>query len=257
MHFTDSHVHLDFSAFNSSRAQLISQCQQQGIKRFIVPSVAPSNWQQVLELAQQFNGIFPAIGFHPWYLKGLSVESFTDYEQFIATHQSKLIALGEMGLDGVIAKEQNNLNQQVEFFERQLLLANQFQLPVIVHHRRTHEETLTILKKMKPQKGGIIHAFSGSYQQASRYIDLGFKLGIGGTISYQRAKKTINAIKRLPIESLVLETDAPAMPLSGYQGQDNSLLRLLDIFDYLDEIRTEPKEQLAQQLEQNIDQLFF
>ena len=113
-----------------------------------------------------------------------------------------------------------------------------------------------MLKKVNLTRAGIIHAFSGSYQQAKNYIDLGFKLGIGGTITYPRAEKTIKAIKRLPLDSLVLETDAPAMPLYGFQGQANSPLKLINVFESLVAIRQESAEAIAEQIEQNISQLF-
>ena len=136
-------------------------------------------------------------------------------------------------------------------------LAQKNNLPVIVHHRRSHPLITPLLKKVSLKKAGIIHSFSGSYQQAKQYIDLGFKLGIGGTITYPRAQKTIKAIKRLPLESLVLETDAPAMPLFGYQGEINSPLRLLDVFNHLCEIREESAEEIAATVESNINEVFF
>lgn len=261
--FTDTHVHLDFPELADDLKALLEQCALQRINRLIVPTVAPSNWQKALALKTHCENnkplIYCALGIHPWYLKGLSEHHLVELDNLINETLSKpnnLVAVGEMGLDGVIAKEQDNLAQQITFFEYQLALTNKHQLPAIVHHRRTHEQTLMMLKQQTPNKGGIIHAFSGSYQQAVRYIDLGFKLGVGGTITYPRAKKTINAIKRLPVECLVLETDAPSMPLNGYQGQANSPLRIIDVFEHLAEIRSEKQEQLAHQLEQNVSQLF-
>jgi len=129
-------------------------------------------------------------------------------------------------------------------------------LPIIVHHRRSHNEVIERIKKFKPLRAGIIHAFSGSYQQAKTYLDLGFKLGIGGTITYPRAAKTIKAIKRLPLDCLVLETDAPAMPLSDQQGQANSPINIIRIFNTLCDLRSESKEVISQTIEENVNQLF-
>ena len=109
-----------------------------------------------------------------------------------------------------------------------------------------------MLRQKQLTNGGIIHAFSGSYQQACQYIDLGFKLGIGGTITYPRAEKTLKAIKRVPLTSLVLETDAPAMPLYGFQGQDNSPLQLINVFQALTNIRLESSTEIAHALEENV-----
>jgi TatD DNase family protein len=267
MKYTDSHCHLDFEAFSSVQSNLpnslLAQCMEQHIHQIIIPAIAPNNWQNVLALAnskQALNNqqckIFVCLGIHPWFLDNLEQRHLALLTEKVVENRANIIAIGEMGLDGVIAKQQNNINKQLEFFEYQLQLAKQQQLPVIVHHRGTHNETITLLKQVKVPRAGIIHAFSGSYQQACQYIDLGFKLGIGGTITYPRAKKTINAIKRLPLSSLVLETDAPAMPLYGFQGEDNSPLRLINIFEQLVLLREEKPEVIAETIENNISALF-
>ncbi|TWX51694.1 TatD family hydrolase [Colwellia hornerae] len=267
MKFTDSHCHLDFKAFTadgiSSTNLLLEQCAKKNIHQIIIPAISPANWQNVLALANNNQGnplngckVLACLGIHPWFLDGLQQTSLDSLAQKVSDNKTEIIAIGEAGLDGVIAKQQDNINQQMLFFEFQLNLAQQHKLPIIVHHRRTHNETITLLKQVKISRGGIIHAFSGSYQQACQYIDLGFKLGIGGTITYPRAEKTIKAIKRLPLSSLVLETDAPSMPLYGFQGEDNSPLRILDVFEKLVELRQESRAEIAEKIEQNITTLF-
>lgn len=261
MQFTDSHCHLDFPKLYQNNkfsqqalSQLLASCQAKNIKRIIVPSTDPANWQQILSLpkTEQSVSIYKALGIHPWYLAGLTNFDLDLLAAKIDKHRQHIIALGEAGIDGTIAMQQNNFAKQVYFFEAQVSLANQFNLPLIIHHRRSHPELVKSLKQRPAKCCGIVHAFSGSYQQAKTYVDMGFKLGIGGTISYVRAKKTINAIKRLPVESLVLETDAPSMPLDGFQGQANSPLHTVTVFEYLAAIREESKEVLAAQLEKNV-----
>jgi TatD DNase family protein len=267
MKFTDSHCHLDFDNFNTelvcSVKPLLKQCAQKNIHQIIIPAISPNNWSSVLALANshqkwEFDDckVFACLGIHPWFLNNLKQGHLDALAQKVTENKDRIIAIGEAGLDGVIAKQQNNISKQQLFFEYQLQLAQQHQLPIIVHHHRTHNETITLLKQVKIDRGGIIHAFSGSYQQACQYIDLGFKLGIGGTITYPRAEKTIKAIKRLPLSSLVLETDAPSMPLYGYQGEDNSPLHLLSVFEKLTEIRHECREEIAKTIENNISALF-
>ncbi|MFT5756171.1 MAG: TatD DNase family protein [Alteromonadaceae bacterium] len=261
MLLTDSHCHLDFDAFTQDLPQLLVQCAKQGIHQVIVPSISPDNWQKVLTLCtlpQKDNHplLYACLGIHPWFLKGLTKAHLDDLSLWVTNHKKNIIAIGEAGIDGVIAKEQNNLIQQQHFFEYQLTLAQQHDLPIIVHHRRSHPEVIALLKKAKLNRAGIIHAFSGSYQQASQYIDLGFKLGIGGTITYPRAIKTIKTIKRLPSSSFVLETDAPSMPLADHQGHPNSPLRLIDVFNCLVNIRGGSAEQLASNIEQTVKVLF-
>ena len=260
MRFTDSHCHLDFDAFHSQLPQLLAQCQQQHIQQIIIPAIGAENWQKVLDVSKKFHSkpikLYPCLGIHPWFLNNITDDVIAQLESLIIKSKSLIVAIGETGIDGVIAKEQNNLSLQLTLFEQQIKLAIKYQLPLIIHHRRSHPYILALLKKYHSHYGGIIHAFSGSYQEACQYIDLGFKLGIGGTITYPRAKKTINAIKRLPLTALVLETDAPAMPLAGFQGQDNSPLQLIEIFNTLCQLRSEPKEIIANTIENNITDVF-
>lgn len=255
MSFTDSHCHLDFDAFSDNLPNLLQQCQQAHIHHIVIPTIGPKNWLKVLALAKEYQPeqpkLHPCLGIHPWFLNDLKADSLSVLTNLVAMHLSEIVAIGEAGIDGVIAQEQNNLPQQIDVFAQQLSLAKTFHLPVIVHHRRSHQHIVPMLRQEKLDKGGIIHAFSGSYQQARQYIELGFKLGIGGTITYPRAEKTIKAIKRLPLTSLVLETDAPAMPLFGFQGQDNSPLQLINVFETLTKIRAESAEEIAYALEKN------
>lgn len=263
MKFTDSHCHLDFSEFSDHLAHLLTSCFQAGIHRIIVPAVAPDNWLKVLTLNEQSKilpacspQLFPCLGIHPWFLKGLNIDSLEQLSNLTRQHQSDIVAIGETGIDNIVAKAQDNLSQQLAFFDHQLQLANQYHLPVILHHRQSHQQIIPRLKQIKSPYGGIIHAFSGSYQQAKAYIDLGFKIGVGGTITYDRAIKTIKAIQGVPLSSIVLETDAPSMPLSGFQGQMNTPLRIIDVFEKLCSIRAEQAETIAEQIEDNINQLF-
>jgi TatD DNase family protein len=261
MKITDSHCHLDFKEFNQHREQLINDCRQLGVHRFIVPAVEQSNWQALLDLHGQFKSCFPALGIHPWYIEDAHNQQLEQLDALLFENKSEIIALGEIGIDGAlknkVADPETNLNKQIEFFEAQLQLAQKHRLPVIVHHRKSHQLLVPRLKQTKLPERGIIHGFSGSYQQAKAYLDLGFKLGIGGTITYPRAKKTLNALKRLPLDSLVLETDAPAMPLSGYQGQVNQPTQLPLILTSLSELLALPQEVIASQTEANIEEIFF
>lgn len=259
--FTDSHCHLDFNELSTQGTQLLTQCFQAGIKRIIVPAVSPENWQSVLDLSLLSENnpnaptIFAGLGIHPWYLQGLTFQDLDNLASTIYQNRSQIVAIGETGIDGKIAKQQVNLAKQITFFKAHIDLANQFKLPLIVHHRSSHPIIHQQLKQQKAEYGGVIHAFSGSYQQACQYIDLGFKLGIGGTISYERAKKTIKTLKKLPLTSIVLETDAPAMPLSGFQGEANSPLKVINVFNLLCQQRSECVEEIAQTIENNINGL--
>jgi len=287
MQFTDSHCHLDFIEFQHERPQLLNECLQNNINRIIVPSVNPEHWQRVLSLPAQAHHskvkISCCLGIHPWFLilqdnlannKSANKNSaknidLTFYQQqlnqVVVKHSNEIVAIGECGIDVFKAKKNteneqalnDNLTLQQAFFEMQLQIAKDNNLPVIIHHCQSHQLILPLLKKIKLNRAGVIHAFSGSYQQAKAYVDLGFKLGIGGTITYARSKKTINAVKRLPLSSLLLETDAPAMPPFGQQGLINTPLNILTVFNALSTIRDEPAAIIAEQIESNIEALFF
>lgn len=259
-HFTDTHCHLDFAPLIDSLPSLLQQCAQANINRIVVPSVSPSNWQTIINLTKTQDlpvQLHACAGIHPWYLQDLEDSCLEELAQFIEANNKSLIAIGETGIDGKIAIEQDNLRKQRDYFLEHIALANKHNKPLIIHHRRSHNDIIEIIKASPVKHGGIIHAFSGSFQQGKTYIDAGFKLGIGGTITYPRAKKTINAIKRFPLEALVLETDAPAMPISGEQGLANSPIKLRNIFDELVKIRSESTDQIASALEQNVNQVFF
>ena len=296
MQFTDSHCHLDDSVFSEQLPALLAQCAKLAINRIIVPAIAPDNFDKVLNLAKSHCDnlndkpikIHPCLGIHPWFLAGLNDTHLELLTEKVIQAKNDIIAIGEIGLDGAIIKRSDDpeaeLTKQQHFFDFQLNLAKQQDLPVIIHHRQSHDKIMPFLKRYQLNKAGIIHGFSGSYQQAKGYLDLGFKLGVGSTITYSRAKKTINTLKRLPLESLVLETDAPSMPLSSEvmglevigkeeltnsektaqekpetatNSPANSPVNLIKIFEVLSAIRAESAEEIANQLERNIEQVFF
>jgi len=136
----------------------------------------------------------------------------------LQTTTIKPVAIGEIGIDGAI---DTSLKAQQSLFEAQLEMASEQSLPVILHHHRSHHLLLESIKRSRFTQGGVIHAFSGSEQVARQYIDVGFKLGIGGTITYSRAQKTRQTVANIPLQHLLLETDAPDMPMSGRQGARN------------------------------------
>ncbi len=285
MQFTDSHCHLDNKVFDEQLTSLLAQCTKLAINRIIIPAISPDNFDAVLALTQQYHNnpikLYACLGIHPWFLTDLNATHLAQLSSKVLKEKENIIAIGEIGIDGANIKRseepEKELLKQQSFCDFQLNLAKQQNLPVIVHHRQSHHLIVPFLKQYKLTKAGIIHGFSGSYQQAKDYLDLGFKLGIGTTISYSRAKKTINTVKRLPLESLVLETDAPSMPLSDevinsnmkhpvtidkaehahFPPLKNSPVNLLKVFEILTTIRSEGAEEIANQLEKNIEQVFF
>ncbi|MGO3643828.1 MAG: TatD family hydrolase, partial [Pseudoalteromonas sp.] len=219
--FIDSHCHLDFSEFDDTRQQLISQCHQTDIKYFIVPGVSLAQSKKLISFAKIYPSVRISAGLHPYFLsehlENQKNDHLLELSDFAHSNKMHLIAIGECGLDRSV----DHLEKQTRLFEGQIELANQLALPLIVHHRQSHDLIAQSFKRCKPKMGGVIHAFSGSMQQAEYYIKQGFKLGVGGVITYQRAQKTRQVIAQLGVEHLMLETDAPSMPLAGFQGKIN------------------------------------
>jgi|TARA_B110000967_G_C18646077_1_gene440960 TatD DNase family protein len=202
----DSHCHLDFLPISSIKKVLKSARNSQ-ISNIIIPSVSPENLSSVLAIARQDDSLFYALGFHPMYVEGINDSDLFKLSDYIKN--SSPVAIGEIGLDLFVRKD--NINKQEHFLTSQLKLAIDYDLPVILHTRNAIDSVLKHLRHFKV-RGGIAHAFNGSDQQAYQFIDLGFKLGFGGAMTYPRAKHIQRLAKELPIESIVLETDSPDMP---------------------------------------------
>ena len=226
MRFIDSHCHLDFSEFDGQREAIIANAQALGVEQFIVPGISLAQSQQLLDFSQHHGPIHIGAGLHPYFLSQHASEHIVGLGELATAHKHRWCAIGECGLDRSIGE----MDKQVALFEAQIALANELALPLIVHHRQSHDLIAASFKRCQPRYGGVIHAFSGSEQVAKYYIKLGFKLGVGGTITYARSVKTQQALRSVAIEHLLLESDAPSMPLCGYQGQINTPERIPQVF---------------------------
>ncbi|WP_153447544.1 TatD family hydrolase [Vibrio algicola] len=237
----DTHCHFDFSAFDDTQHHL-DIAQQAGVTKIIIPAIGESNWSKLANLSSQFPSLYYALGLHPYFMAQHGDDAILKLKQSLSCRSSKCVAIGECGLDLRLEEQwltPEKLDKQYQLFEAQVLLAIEFELPLIIHARKAHDQVVKILRKHQPKKGGVIHAFSGSYQQAMEYIKLGFYIGVGGVISYPRASKTRDVISRLPLSFLLLETDAPDMPLDGFQGENNHPTQLKLVFKALVELRLE------------------
>jgi TatD DNase family protein len=245
----DSHCHLDFRCFDHDRAEVLNRCRSLEIDTIVIPGTQASHWQKQIDLCHLYPQLRFALGLHPYFLDRFESVHLVQLSHLLNQFQNNVLAVGEIGLDTHIDVD---WNLQLQVFEQQLLIAEEHMLPVILHHRNSHNELIRILKAKKFTQGGIVHAFSGSLQEAKTYIDLGFKIGVGGGITYSRASKTRKTIAQLPLNCLVLETDAPDMPLMGKQGQRNSPEYLPEIVESLFALRNETKQQLLQACSHNV-----
>jgi TatD DNase family protein len=248
MKLFDTHCHFDFDVFQNDFEHNLQFAQEQGVSRILIPSVGPSNWSRIQTLAEQHSQLYYALGFHPFFLEGNFEQHLPQLEQYLSLSHTQCVAIGECGLDFAINVP---VSLQEKALEAQFELARGFDLPVILHSRKAHNRLIQMVKTAQLPRGGVLHAFAGSYQQAMEWVRLGFFIGVGGTITYPRAKKTRDAIQKLALEKLVLETDAPDMPILGYQGVPNHPAKLIHVLNMLVELRSGEKQSIASQLWKN------
>lgn len=250
-YFIDTHCHLDFSRMGDIDS-VLSQSAQVGVKEFIVPTVDSHNWHSVLRLSSLYKNIHCALGIHPHFLRDDNL--FQVFIELVKNERDNIVAIGEVGLDGSIDWPQVS---QIDVLKQQLELAKCFELPVICHGHKALDTLLKYLRLYRLPKGGVIHGFSGSLVQANEFIKLGFSIGIGGVITYERAKKTRHAVAQLPLDSLLLETDSPDMPLFGQQGRVNHPKNIPLIAQQLAFLHHTTIDNIAQQTSDNAKRLFL
>jgi len=218
----DTHTHLDFEMFDDDRAQVIARARNAGVERIVVLGVHAANWQRVWQLACDEPSVHAALGLHPVFLEehqDAHVQQLRDWLERLRG-EPKLCAVGEIGLDYYI--DNPDIERQQRLLEAQLALAADFSLPVLLHVRRAHAPMIATLKRYKLERSGVIHAFSGSWEEAREYLRLGFRLGLGGAGTWPQAQRMHRVLRQLPLEAIVLETDAPDIPPAGHAGERNS-----------------------------------
>lgn len=250
-HLIDSHCHLDLEAFDDDRDDVVTEARRAGVMRFVVPAVTASRWQPLLTLCRQRDGLHPALGLHPMFMHQHQPDDLHKLEPLLT--QPSVVAVGECGLDFHLGRE--DADAQKDILMAQLELARALDLPVILHARKALQEVIQCLKAVGGLRG-MLHSFSGSPEQARQLWDLGFHLGIGGVITYPRAKRLRRIVAAMPAEWLLLETDSPDQPLCGHQGQRNEPARLTEVLACVAELRDETPDALAHQTRHNTRALF-
>ncbi|PWI35395.1 deoxyribonuclease [Vibrio albus] len=255
----DTHCHLDFEPFKNDLSGEIEKARTAGVEKIFIPSVGEWNWDEVARISEIYPGIYYGLGMHPYFFDRHTYEHVALLDSRLQQQcrhgvQSGCVAVGECGLDFALTEYDEAAQQAL--FEQHIGLAKKYSLPLVLHCRKAHQPMVKMLKKAQLSGGGVLHGFSGSYQQAKSFIDLGFYIGVGGTITYPRANKTRSTISALPLDSLVLETDAPDMPLYGYQGRPNHPMMLKMVLNELILLRKEEEQTIACQIWQNGCNLF-
>ncbi|TCP94981.1 TatD DNase family protein [Cricetibacter osteomyelitidis] len=249
--FFDTHTHLDYvrQSTRESLADLLAGASAVGVEKILIVAVMAADFKTIRKMTALFpEQLYCGLGLHPLHLKQHQTEHLDLLAKMFSQRSANCTAVAEIGLERAVPEllTYEHWQKQCDFFEAQLQLAKQYHLPVNIHSRKAHDHIFTFLKRIQPPKCGVIHGFSGSYEQAKRFVDLGYKIGVGGTITYERANKTRQAIAKLPLDSLLLETDSPDMPVFGFQGQPNRPERIINVFNALCELKKMPPEIIAE-----------
>ncbi|MBK1887078.1 TatD family hydrolase [Marinobacter sp. DY40_1A1] len=241
MKLVDAHCHFDFPFFDGRRDRELDAASGDGLAGLVIPGVRRPDWARVRDTALAHAGLYYCLGIHPWYVGEHSGQDLEILERALRKRPERCVAIGECGLDRL----HGNMSDQYPWFEAQIGLASELGFPLVIHSVRAHDEVHAMLRRTKWNGRALLHGFSGSYQQALKLVDLGCFIGVGGVITHPRSSKTRDAVSRLPLEALVLETDAPDMAPEGVEPGANSPLHLRRILECLSDIRGESAEYVA------------
>lgn len=249
----DSHAHYDSSQFDEDRDELLRSMPENGVGTILNVGADWDSVTEVVELAQKYPYVYAAVGLHPDEVGDLNEERF----EFLKgqCQKEKVVAVGEIGLDYYWDNESHDV--QKKWFIRQLELARELALPVIIHSRDAAEDTLKIMKEHAQGLRGVIHCFSYSKELAREYVKMGFHIGIGGVVTFKNGKKLKEIAEEIPLERILLETDCPYLAPVPFRGKRNSSLYIPHIAQEIATLRGITYEEVVAQTEQNAKELFL
>jgi len=269
---TDTHCHLDFNKFDEDRESVIQRAMESGLERILIPGLDLESSQSAIELAESYPHIYAAVGFHPTDLDKFSEKAF-DEIKVLAAHP-RVVAVGEIGIDYYWVKEREARAFQIEILKKQLAFAESINKPVIIHMREEEDawfgqasvDLLAILtewqKNLQAQdhilteKPGVLHSFNGNLETAQRALALNFYIGVTGPVTYKNAEEKRQIIRQLPLERLLIETDAPFLTPVPHRGKRNEPAFVVYIADKIAEIHMTTREQVAEITTTNAARLF-
>lgn len=251
MRLIDSHCHLDDDRLDAERDAVIAEAARLGITRMVLPATTANRWDKIRQLCERHDGLFPAYGLHPMFIEQHQLTHLRELDEWLA--RERVVAVGECGLDFFDSRVDEKWQKQL--FREQLQLADDHRLPVIVHVRKAMDEVISLLRR-QGRHGGVIHSFAGSEQQARQLYDLGFKLGIAATVGYERARKLRAVVAAMPLDALLLESDAPDQPGSAHRGELNKPAYIVEHLQTMAELRQMEVAELGAALTRNTEKLF-
>ena len=250
MELFDTHCHIDVEEFAADRMQVLAAAREAGVRDLLVPAVRQATWPDLLALCAGDAHLYPALGLHPVYLEHHRASHVQDLADAVTAH--KPVAIGEIGLDWAVDGLDRDYQQKL--LEGQLEIAQSTGLPVVLHVRKAHDAMLDTLQRFN-LKGGFCHAFNGSLQQGERYVEMGFRLGFGGMLTFERSSRLRRLAVELPLEAIVLETDAPDLTVASHRFERNSPAYLPEILKTLATLRGLPESEIARVTTDNAHQV--
>lgn len=247
----DSHCHLDAEEFDADRDDVIARARRSGVIAQVIPAITAAGWPKLKAICASSRGLFPAWGLHPMYLDEHRTEHLELLSEWL--ERERPVAVGECGLDFHV----EGLDPDIQhlYFHGQLKLARDHDLPVIIHARRAVDDVIAAIRRVGGLRG-VVHSFSGSPDQARRLWSLGFMIGLGGPVTYSRATRLRKLVGDMPLEHLLLETDAPDQPDAAIRGERNEPMRLATICDTVAELRRASADEIAEATAANARRLF-
>jgi len=249
----DTHAHLDMPEFDKDRDEVVKRAQEDGIDYIITVGIDLDSCRDAVRLSEQFEFIYAIVGMHPHNAKDVDKKSYDILREY--TRHAKVRALGEMGLD--FFRNHSPREIQLKRFREQVALAREVHLPVVIHDRDAHRETLVILKEEKASEvGGVIHCFSGDYAMASACMDMGFYISIPGTVTFTKAQTLQEVVRRIPLERVLIETDCPFLAPAPFRGKRNEPAYVQYVARAIAEIKKLDFETVAAVTSQNARSVF-
>ena len=246
----DTHVHFDDDRFDQDRHSVYDKAASAGVNTMIIPATTRDRWQKVFEICKQYDNVYPTAGLHPVFIDQHTDLDLLELKSALLTNNC--IAIGECGLDGF--HKQLDYKKQIAFFDQQISLAQELDLPLIIHARSAVQDVIQQIKSSSTI--GVVHSYNGSIEQAQQLIDMGFLLSFGGAVTYGRATRLRKLVKEVPLKSLMVETDAPDQPTSLHRGHRNEPANLVEVVSTIAELKGTTSAEIAQQSNANAKQLF-
>ncbi len=248
----DSHAHLEMKDFDRDRRDVIRRAEEVGVGLIITVGTTLDDCKKAVSIATDNKDVYAAIGIHPHEVKDIGENTYSALKQLAKA--DKVVAFGEIGLD--FFRNHSPQNVQIKRFGEQLELAGEIGLPIIIHDRDAHQETVNMLKGWKGKHGGVVHCFSGDYKMAEKCIDMGFFISIPGAVTFGKSEKLREVVQRIPLTSILLETDAPYLTPQPYRGKRNEPAYVIHTAKQVAELKKMSLEETARVTYQNTKNLF-